>query len=258
MGIIRDSFIIVKNWAEAIEALPEENQLETYKALVQYGITGKIPEGTSKICNAMLISFSKEMEYNIARYNASVENGKKGGRPSKNKQEIEETQENLDEPSKNLEKLSKTQNNPDITQDNPDITLYDNDNVYVYVNKLVKENKNNKLLNISARAHTREEIFDYLKEKYFALFSYYPSYNLEIEEILNELCNLIESALNGDFRFNKLNYSLEELCSIVEAVKVSELPGLVNSIIYNKSIENKQLYIFGAILNIAIKKYKRG
>ena len=256
MGIIRDSFIIVKNWAEAIEALPEENQLETYKALVQYGITGKIPEGISKICNAMLISFSKEMEYNIARYNASVENGKKGGRPSKNKQEIEETQENPDEPSKTQDNPDITQDNPDITQDNQDITLYDN--VYVYVNKLVKENKNNKLINISARAHTREEIFDYLKEKCSALFSYYPSHKLEIEEILNELCNLIESALKSDFKFNKRDYSLEEMCALIDSVKVSDLPGLVNSIIYNKSIDNKQLYIFGTLLNIAIKKYKRG
>ena len=38
MGIIRDSFVIFKNWAEAINALPEENQLETYKALVSYGL----------------------------------------------------------------------------------------------------------------------------------------------------------------------------------------------------------------------------
>ena len=30
MGIIRDSFVVFKNWADAINAMPEEYQLETY------------------------------------------------------------------------------------------------------------------------------------------------------------------------------------------------------------------------------------
>ena len=85
MGIIRDSFIIFKNWAEAINALPEENQLETYKALIEYGLHGQMPQDISPVSKAMLISFSVGMENSIAKYNASVENGKLGGRPPKDK-----------------------------------------------------------------------------------------------------------------------------------------------------------------------------
>lgn len=266
MGIIRDSFIVVKNWAEAIEALPEENQLETYKALVQYGITGKIPEGISKICNAMLISFSKEMEYNIAKYNASVENGKRGGRPSKNKQETEETQDNLDDQKENLEKPSKTQHNPDITQDNPDITqhnpditLYDNDNVYVYVNKLVKENKNNKLINqVRAHAYTHESLIAYLKEKFNLLYSFYPSHSSDIDFLLNEMAGLIAEADTGPLKFNNHSFTGEEMAAIIDEISVDELPGLVNSLIHNSGIKNKTLYILGGLLNILNEKIKKG
>ena len=80
----RESFVIYKNWAEAINLLPEEFQIETYKALVEYGLSGKKPDNVSAICNAMLVSFSKDMERNIERYNLAVQNGQKGGAPRGN------------------------------------------------------------------------------------------------------------------------------------------------------------------------------
>lgn len=153
MGIIRDSFVIFKNWAEAINALPEDYQLETYKALVSYGLNGDIPEGLSPVAHAMLISFSAGMENNILRYNASVENGKKGGRPKKeitqdnldvNLEEIEkpnETQQNLEKPSNNLEKPNETQ--PNLDEPNPylNVNVNVNDN-NIYKKEINKERKN--------------------------------------------------------------------------------------------------------------------
>ena len=136
MGIIRDSFIMFKNWSEAINALPEEYQLETYKAVVFYGLNGQIPENLSPVANAMLISFSKGMENSIARYNASVENGKKGGRPVKN-----ETQENLEKPSNNLEKPNITQPNLDEPNPNLNVNVNVNDND-IYKKEINKERKN--------------------------------------------------------------------------------------------------------------------
>ena len=46
--IIRDSFVMFKNWFEAIDALPEEFQLEAYKSLSKYGLTGVMPEDNLK------------------------------------------------------------------------------------------------------------------------------------------------------------------------------------------------------------------
>lgn len=128
MGIIRDSFVILKNWAEAIGALPEEYQLETYKALMQYGLNGEIPQEISPVAKAMLISFSKGMENNILRYKASVENGKLGGRPKKSEdlEEPSETKENPNKPNHNLEKPSETQ--PNLDEPNPNLNVNDNVN----------------------------------------------------------------------------------------------------------------------------------
>lgn len=119
MGIIRDSFIIFKNWSDAINALPEEYQLEAYKSLVYYGTTGDMPNDISPVTKAILISFSVGMENSICRYNASVENGKKGGRPKKIS--VEETQQNLEKPR-------KTQTNPEKPNHNLNVNVNVNDN----------------------------------------------------------------------------------------------------------------------------------
>lgn len=156
MGIIRDSFVMFKNWTDAINALPEEYQLETYKAVVAYGINGEIPQNLSPIANAMLISFSKGMENSIARYNASVENGKKGGRPPKNENLAEEnkTQENLEKPNLTQENQEQPSNN---------LNVNDNVNVVVNGNVNVNENKKNnlkesmKVRDISASAGVRDD-----------------------------------------------------------------------------------------------------
>ena len=78
----RKSFLIYKNWADAINALPDEYQLEAYKALISYGVSGEIPKDTSQIVGALLISFSVGMENNILSYEKRVANGKKGGNPN--------------------------------------------------------------------------------------------------------------------------------------------------------------------------------
>lgn len=154
MGIIRDSFVMFKNWSDAIEALPEEFQLETYKALSKYGLTGEMPENMSPVVRAILISFSKGMENNIARYNASVENGKKGGRPRKEQPSEENEQPGCE--NENLEKPRKTQEN--LNQPNHNLNVNVNVNDSVNVNENVNENKNlilkerMKELNIGASA----------------------------------------------------------------------------------------------------------
>lgn len=135
MGIIRDSFVIFKNWAEAINALPEENQLETYKALAEYGLKGEMPQDISPVSKAMLISFSVSMESNIAKYNASVENGKLGGRPPKDK--------NQNKPNENLEEPNQTQEN--LKEPTRNLNVNVNDNVNVNVNDNIYNNTNNKL-----------------------------------------------------------------------------------------------------------------
>lgn len=143
MGIIRDSFIMFRNWAEAIEALPQKYQLECYKGLMKYGTTGEMPENISPISKALLVSFSVTMENSICRYVASVENGKKGGRPPKNK---------------NLEKPSETQQN--LEEPNPNLYVNDNDNIKrnTLINKSVKKSAHPTKDEVVAYAKTRDRL----------------------------------------------------------------------------------------------------
>ena len=165
MGLIRDSFVIFKNWADAINALPDEYQLETYKALVQYGISGDMPQGLSPVASAMLISFSVGMENSICRYSASVENGKLGGRPPKNRnlEEPNKTQQNLDKPSitqENLEEPTHNLNVNDNVNDNENV----NDNLSKRKN--IKEKSNTALEGsepILKEILTDKEVIDYIK-----------------------------------------------------------------------------------------------
>lgn len=152
MGIIRDSFIIFKNWADAIDALPQRYQLECYKGLMQYGTTGEMPAKLSPVSKALLVSFSVAMENSIGRYIASVENGKKGGRPPKNNN-LDETPNNLDKPSENLEKPRITQQNLDEPTHNLNVNVNDNKNIKK--EKVEKKKANPTLDEIKEYANSR-------------------------------------------------------------------------------------------------------
>ena len=132
----RDGFVIFRAWVESINALPEEYQLDCYKALANYGLTGVISDDITPVTKAMLISFSFGMEKSVARYSANVENGRLGGRPKKTQENPTKTQEN---PTVTQENPTVTQENPTKTQENPTVTQ-ENLNENEYENEYENEN----------------------------------------------------------------------------------------------------------------------
>jgi len=258
VGIIRDSFVIFKNWAEAINALPEEYQLETYKALVAYGTTGEIPKGLSPVANAMLISFSAGMENSILRYNASVENGKKGGRPPKNKTNENQVEpsienDNPSKPSENLEKPNKTQEN--LTE--PTHNLNDNVNVI----KLVKENNINNNKNAYAcYARTQEcervpeksesERRPYLK-KYENFFEWcfsdkYRNAGLEIIDAMIEARAQADTEQGLVFNQNRLYADVIDKC--FSKIGDVEFQKIAQQLAQKEDIQNRPAYTLGCLL----------
>ena len=239
MGIIRDSFVIFKDWAEAINALPEENQLETYKALVDFGLTGEKPKGLAPVVNALLISFSTGMKNNILRYKASVENGKKGGRPKK-----QEEIENLEKPNKTQENLEKPSNNLVITQQNLDkpkanLNVNDNVNVNVFSQSI---NINNQ----SMRARVREGLVDKFKE-YYSYWGFGED-KVVFEEVLDVLTDAIckaQSEAGLEFKREKI------AAEYFDSLDAEELHKVVFYVINTPDIENRELYILGALINRA-------
>lgn len=240
MGIIRDSFVIFKNWADAINALPDEFQLETYKALVKFGTTGEIPEGLSQVANAMLVSFSVGMEKNITRYTASVENGKKGGRPKKEKP-TEETEQPSCE-NENLEKPSKTQEN----QTEPTQNLYVHDNVNVI--KLVKENKN--INNYQARVQAgkaRQPFIDQFAE--FFEYTQHERFLAPAYEVIDTMLNFLEAVKETGFTFKGKEYDEGTLQKAFEQVPSDKFSKIVEQLVFNQNIKNREYYILGCLLN---------
>lgn len=108
----KDGFIFYKSFYDSINALDESMQLEVYKALAEYGLTGEMRDDLSPITKALLTAMIPTIDNANKRYVASVENGKKGGRPKKNKEVVQEIKENLEEPRHNLEKPKQNLKEP--------------------------------------------------------------------------------------------------------------------------------------------------
>lgn len=129
----KDGFIFYKSFYDSINALDESMQLEVYQALAGYGLTGEMRDDLSPIAKALLTAMIPTIDNANKRYVASVKNGKKGGRPKKNKEVVQEIKENLEEPSHNLEKPKQNLNKPSHNLKEP------NPNPYVSVSVSVSD-----------------------------------------------------------------------------------------------------------------------
>ncbi len=121
----RDSFVFYKSFYDAIKKIPEEYQLELYNAILSYSLEGIEPNNLSPVAEAMFILIKPNIDSSQKRYEASVENGKKGGRPKKNTQE-------------------KPNQNPKEIQEEPNQNLNDNEDDDEDDNDLKKNNKKKK------------------------------------------------------------------------------------------------------------------
>lgn len=124
---MKDSFVFYASFYEAISNLPGDTQLEVYNAICKYALLGELPE-LSPIAKAMFTVMRPVMDAASARYEASVANGRKGGRPKK---------ENLEKPSDNLKGLET--GNLEKPSPNLNVNVNDNDNVNVNDNDKVTE-----------------------------------------------------------------------------------------------------------------------
>ena len=126
---MRDSFVFYRSFAEVISMIPDaEDKITLLNALIEYGLNGTEPD-----LQYPLSAMFKQMTSSIAgaqrRYQANVENGKKGGNPNFKKGKSNPYYSSNMIPH---DTPTPTQHTPDITQDNREITphnLNDNDNV---------------------------------------------------------------------------------------------------------------------------------
>ncbi len=267
----RDSFVFKKRWLDAISVLDEASQLEIFKALAQFGLSGEMPADTTPICRALLISFSAEIQYNDAKYKASIENGKKGGRPTQNPVEEITTQDNpsgenenpakpnnnLNKPSVTQPKPSKTQDIPTETQQNPDETLYD----YVYVNEYVNEYVNvfsQSQSNITARTREVSPKSEVLREFWKSRFADFWVFGITPErdklgiEVIDTLIEaLLQAGSSKKLTYNKVKYGFLELMKYMLRLTDKDLGDTVWSLQTTEDIQSRPHYILGCLINRA-------
>ncbi len=73
----RECFVFFTNWSNTINSLPEEYQLETYKAVISFMSSGIEPTGLSQISQAIITSFLPSIEKSI-RMDKRLKGHKKG------------------------------------------------------------------------------------------------------------------------------------------------------------------------------------
>lgn len=74
-----EGFIFYESFAEAINLLPAQDQLEAYKAIIAYGLYGDLPEFDSNAAQAIFVMAKPQMDANKKRRAG----GASGGRPKK-------------------------------------------------------------------------------------------------------------------------------------------------------------------------------
>lgn len=244
---MRNSFLFYKSYYEAINELPEEEQGIIYKALIDYAMTGKSPK-----LNGYLKGYFSLIKPNIdsgnAKYDASVENGKLGGRPKKI---------NVDNSLTNtLEKTQQKPNeNPSITQDKSQVKPKKKQELEQDNNTcLLKNNKKN----INNNACVREEIVNKSEDarepyiKFFnEIFDYYKEgkyYDSAIEIIDTMIDARSQSVLNG-FKFNHKTYSEKELLQVYLNLDNEKFRKIITQITLNEEIVDRPRYIMGCIFN---------
>ena len=176
----KESFVfyesVAKQGDRLADKLGKEVAFDFYKAVIDFGLYGVLPDEDS---NVWLYGFEQTITSISAakdRYNAAVENGKKGGRPKVNLNEQEvlakkkelgtwkETAQYFGVDEKTLRKQRKTWEETQEAE-KPNITIIEkrekgknlNDNVNVNVNNNVNEKENKKEKDIFSFSWFEEE-----------------------------------------------------------------------------------------------------
>lgn len=223
----KDGFIFYKSFYDSINALDESMQLEVYQALAEYGLTGEMRDDLSPITKALLTAMIPTIDNANKRYVASVENGKKGGRPKKAKEVVQEIKENLEEPSHNLEKPKQNLNKPSNNLNEP------NPNPYVSVSVSVSDTDTDTLIKdkkIKEKDKTEEQA---------PRLNYITEYLLKKDLILEDEVSFVDDIINTyQQSFNGIDIKCK--CEyILQKMKAKNLKNRMN---YFKSAFEKNIY----------------
>ena len=283
----RESFVFYKNWDDSIRKAPPQLQVELYHALFDYAYTGKRPDNLSWEAEMVLTLIEKNLKNAIERYDAKVENGKRGGRPTqKNETETNQTktepnqavtelnqnqtESNQAEDFGEVEKPNRTEKKPNQNQTKPNDNLTktkqnqtepkQNLNDYDYVNVNVNDNVFSSSQSIKSPARTREvspksEVLrNFWKERFadFWTFGITPARDKLGMEVIDTLIEALEqSASKKNLKFNKTTYCYSALSNLFLRLKEEDFRDIVWSLQATEDIQSRPWYLLGALINRA-------
>ena len=128
---MRNKFSFYISYLEAINELPDEQQLQLYRAITRYALLDEMPENLTGFAKACFPLIKPNIDSDNRRYDARVQNGNLGGRPKDEGNETEKPNNNLDiteqKPNHNLTQTeTKPNNNLTITEEEPNNNLSHN------------------------------------------------------------------------------------------------------------------------------------
>ena len=160
----KESLVFYGSFKNAIDELDTaEEKVSAYNAIIEYGLTGESEEILKDIKGApkaIFLMAMPQIEANWRRY----ENGKKGGRPSKENQD-------------------KTKDKPNVN-DNENINVNNNDKDNVNINNNDNDNDLTNLLN------KHQYNIDDINKCFEAIYSLYP-YTTNKEVCFQRYCELL-------------------------------------------------------------------
>lgn len=159
----RESAIFYRSFYEAIKLQPKEIQADLYNALLEYTFTGELPESDNLMVQGFFILMKPQIDANNKKY----EDGRKGGRPKKEKTSGFEENENSKTSGFENNKTIKTSGfencensktsgyeKSEMVSDFEKPNVNDNDNVNVNENENENENEN---VNVNENENVNEK-----------------------------------------------------------------------------------------------------
>ena len=259
---MRNSFIFYSSYYDAISELPEDEQGLIYKAIIDYAIAKKEPHNLTPACRMCFKLIKPTIDAALSRYDASVENGKKGGAPKGNSNAQKQPKNNLETtqepPRNNLETREiQAKNNLDIDIDMDVDKDLDKDIDFELVNKN-KFNIEFQETCARVRERTQKEREPYLKfySDYFYEWLVDPWKSIGYE-VVDTMIEAHEQATVFGLKFDHKVITGKEFVKIISNVDVEQFRSIATQIRFNEDIKNRPYYILGCIMFAASDKKNR-
>ena len=229
--VTKNSFIVYHNYRDKLKSLTDAQIGKLFKAMLDYSITGNEP----KLSGVLKVAFQfikVTMDEDKQKYDSICEKRRENA---------------------SLGGKQKVANASNCKQKVANLADNDNDND-------ISLSINNKYIYLSTRARaceSEEDIKEFLQEHFKGYFNYWGYDEQDKQtffEVIQVLANAIVRAKNNDLKFYLMRYDVDKLLKDISILDDEDIHRIVWQVLYNNEIQDRYLYILGALLSRAKEK----